>query len=179
MTTNNRCVNSSSGLDDAESGTLKHYVDASIRPIQFLSWIMAIPALVGIVSGQPALAEDLLHGPLMDNLFGFGVMLLYYIGFEAVTGRTVGKLVTGTKVVTLQGHAPSALQVLGRTLIRFVPFEPFSFFGSEPRGWHDRWSNTRVVRLRCAKWQRDVVIVLVVLVLFVVFVVVAGKVLSS
>jgi hypothetical protein len=38
-------------------------------------------------------------------------------------------------------------QILGRTFSRFVPFEPFSFLGSG-HGWHDRWSDTRVVRTR-------------------------------
>ena len=36
--------------------------------------------------------------------------------------------------------------VLSLTLVRMVPFEPFSFLGSpHPVGWHDRWSGTRVV----------------------------------
>jgi hypothetical protein len=30
---------------------------------------------------------------------------------------------------------------------RFVPFKHFSFLGSG-HGWHDRWSDTRVVRTR-------------------------------
>ncbi|CAN0592803.1 unnamed protein product, partial [Laminaria digitata] len=39
-------------------------------------------------------------------------------------------------------------RLLGRTAARFVPFEAFSFLGGDATGWHDRWSNTRVVRLR-------------------------------
>jgi len=35
--------------------------------------------------------------------------------------------------------------VLARTAIRCIPFEPFSFLGSDPEGWHDNWSKTRVV----------------------------------
>jgi uncharacterized RDD family membrane protein YckC len=71
----------------------------------------------------------------------------YYFLCEATTGRTVGKLVSGTRVVTESGGKPTTLQILQRTLSRMVPFEPFSFFGPST-GWHDRWSKTRVVMAR-------------------------------
>jgi uncharacterized RDD family membrane protein YckC len=73
--------------------------------------------------------------------------MLYYVAFEAIFGFTIGKMVTGTRVVTVDGHRPTFLQILGRTAARFVPIEPFSIFGSTLCGWHDRWSGTRVVRL--------------------------------
>ena len=71
---------------------------------------------------------------------------LYYLLFEGLFGRTPGKFITGTKVVAVGGGRATFGQVLGRTFSRFVPFEPFSFFGGTPTGWHDRWSGTRVVR---------------------------------
>lgn len=71
-------------------------------------------------------------------------VLVYYLFFESVFGRTPAKWITKTKVVTENGGRPRFTQILGRTLSRFVPFEPFSFLGNE-RGWHDRWSGTRVV----------------------------------
>jgi hypothetical protein len=33
-----------------------------------------------------------------------------------------------------------------RSLCRLIPFEPFSFLGSDARGWHDSITKTRVVR---------------------------------
>jgi uncharacterized RDD family membrane protein YckC len=72
----------------------------------------------------------------------------YFIVFEGFFARTPGKWLTKTRVVTLAGDRPSFGQILGRTLARMVPFEPFSFLGRNRRGWHDRWSNTRVVRDR-------------------------------
>jgi uncharacterized RDD family membrane protein YckC len=74
------------------------------------------------------------------------LMLGYYVFFALAFQATLGKFVTGTRVVSLGGGKPTFMQILGRTLSRFVPFEPFSFFsGKYPVGWHDRWSNTRVV----------------------------------
>jgi len=75
--------------------------------------------------------------------------LTYFALFEQLTGRTLGKLITGTKVVNEDGGTPTFGQILGRSACRFIPFEPFSFlFGTDvkfPAGWHDRFSKTRVV----------------------------------
>jgi uncharacterized RDD family membrane protein YckC len=81
-------------------------------------------------------------------LIGAALVLIYYGGFEALFGRTPAKLLTRTKVVNESGLPPTILQILGRTLARNVPFEPFSCLGDPPIGWHDRWSGTRVVRTR-------------------------------
>jgi uncharacterized RDD family membrane protein YckC len=73
---------------------------------------------------------------------------LYFVSLEFASGRTLGKLVMGTRVIAATGGAPTFAQLLGRSLSRFVPFEPFSFLGEQPIGWHDKWSRTRVVRTR-------------------------------
>ncbi|MBW2455472.1 MAG: RDD family protein [Deltaproteobacteria bacterium] len=78
------------------------------------------------------------------NLAVYTVFPLYYLVAETLFGRTVGKLLTGTEVVTTDGSPPTFGAVFLRTLVRYVPFEPFSFLGTE-NGWHDRWSHTRVV----------------------------------
>lgn len=74
----------------------------------------------------------------------FGVWFAYYIGFEIAAGKTLGKFITKTRVIRVDGGRPSAAQIIGRTFARLVPFEPFSFL---VRGnWHDAWSGTCVVR---------------------------------
>ncbi len=69
----------------------------------------------------------------------------YYWILEFMFGATLGKRLTGTRVVALDGGPATALQVLIRTLCRLVPLEFLSFMHSDPIGWHDRWSQTRVV----------------------------------
>jgi uncharacterized RDD family membrane protein YckC len=76
------------------------------------------------------------------------VFIAYYIVFEALTGRTLGKLVTGTKVVDASGNKPSFGKIVGRNFARLIPFEAFSFLGSSARGWHDSLSGTYVVKCR-------------------------------
>jgi len=78
--------------------------------------------------------------------FGIAAIVLYYVPCESLTGRTLGKLLTGTRTVTASGGHPSFEQILLRTLVRFVHFEFLSFLRPDPIGFHDRWSGTRVVR---------------------------------
>lgn len=79
---------------------------------------------------------------------GLPIYLGYYIILEYFTGRTMGKLVTGTRVVNKEGGTTSFVQILGRTFSRLIPFEPLSFFGSTGRGWHDSFPNTYVIETR-------------------------------
>jgi len=106
-----------------------------------------LSAVVGVAIGlvDPSFVTGLSR--VGEYLFGFAVMLLYYVPCELLFGRTLGKLITGTRVVAESGEPLRFLQVVGRTATRFVPFEAFTFLGSRP-GLHDRWSETRVVLLR-------------------------------
>ena len=79
-------------------------------------------------------------------LFCLGLQLAYYFLFEALTFRTPGKMLCQTRVMRLDGEDPTIGTALLRTLVRLVPFEPVSFLGSLNAGWHDRWTNTCVVR---------------------------------
>lgn len=79
--------------------------------------------------------------------------IVYYTICEGLWGRSFGKLVTGTKVVTLSGAPVTFRSAFFRSIIRLLPFEPLSFFGNgfgngAGVGWHDKWTGTRVVDLR-------------------------------
>lgn len=78
-------------------------------------------------------------------------LLSYFFIFEGITGRTVGKYLSGTKVVNLEGGKASFLQVVGRTFSRLIPLEPFSMLlydnKSRPTFWHDSLPGTRVIEL--------------------------------
>ncbi|MFN7120071.1 MAG: RDD family protein, partial [Saprospiraceae bacterium] len=70
----------------------------------------------------------------------------YYILAEYLSkGKTLGKLVTGTRAVTLTGETPTLNQIIGRSFARVIPFEPFSYLGDSPNGWHDQLSETIVI----------------------------------
>lgn len=77
-------------------------------------------------------------------LLGMLMLFLYYFIFETLTGRTLGKLITSTKVVTADGSKPDAMAIIRRSLVRLVPFEPLS--GNKNTWWHDRWTGTLVIK---------------------------------
>ncbi len=115
--------------------------------IDFLGYIF-LSAVIGFTFTLLNIIDilDQIH----DYIFGILIMSLYYIPQEVMWGRTLGKLIMGTQVVSISGKPAPFSQIFGRTLIRFVPFEAFSFLGGRghPQGWHDSWSKTKVVSLR-------------------------------
>lgn len=73
------------------------------------------------------------------------IHVMYYTILEYLTGRTLAKFLTKTKVLRDNGLKADFETILLRTVCRYIPFEPFSFLGSAGRGWHDKLSKTIVV----------------------------------
>lgn len=97
---------------------------------------------------NPELLDVLVSGnKLIEYLLGAIFVLLYYILLEGLTGRTIAKLITKTKVVTIDNKRPPIDTIIVRSLCRLIPFEAFSFLGTKDTGWHDTLSKTRVVKM--------------------------------
>lgn len=97
------------------------------------------PALIATV-------DALVHMNRFERiLFNFSSGLIFYLLLEYFFQTTPGKVVTRTQVVNEFGNRPSFKAILYRTLLRYVPFEAFTFFGAPGTGWHDQKSGTRVV----------------------------------
>jgi uncharacterized RDD family membrane protein YckC len=73
------------------------------------------------------------------------ILIIYYLVFESIFNTTASKCATNTTIVNEVGERPAFGQILGRTFCRFIPFEAFSFFNTDARGWHDSIPNTYVV----------------------------------
>lgn len=80
---------------------------------------------------------------------GLASYFLYYFLFEFVSGgRTLGKLITGTKAVHTDGSKINFSTAIQRNAIRMIPFEFFSYFGYPCEPWHDRWTDTMVMDIK-------------------------------
>lgn len=88
-------------------------------------------------------------------LYSIFIMLLYYGLTEIYFSRTIAQLITKTVVVNKDGVKPDIKTLVIRTLCRFIPFEPFSFLGAIPRGWHDTFSDTYVVKKKKLAQRRE------------------------
>jgi uncharacterized RDD family membrane protein YckC len=112
----------------------------------FCYYIALMVLIVAMAIVDPSMIRTVVDNFVVRTVLSVSVMFCYYVAFEALFGRTLGKLLTGTRVVAASGGRPKFRQILGRTLSRVVPFEPFSCLSDPPIGWHDQWSGTRVVR---------------------------------
>ena len=61
------------------------------------------------------------------------LLVLYFPLSEGLAGRTLGKVITGTKVVTAGGENPGVLRAAVRTLTRVLEVNPF-LLGGLPAG---------------------------------------------
>lgn len=82
---------------------------------------------------------------LIFGITGTAVWIAYYVLLESFTGRTLGKLITGSKVITTKSTKADWKTIFLRTVFRYIPFEQFSFLKKNPAGWHDSLSSTLVV----------------------------------
>jgi uncharacterized RDD family membrane protein YckC len=78
--------------------------------------------------------------------FFFGSVFLYYTIAEGLFGRTLGKLVSSTKVVNKQSRRASFLQILLRSLLRVTIIDLF-FIPFIDKPLHDYASKTEVVEI--------------------------------
>ncbi|AWK04132.1 RDD family protein [Flavobacterium crocinum] len=92
------------------------------------------------------------YGAWVEIMINLGVIgtylsfaIIYYLIFESLFPRTIGKIVTGSIVVNENGIKPNFEMVCLRTVCRLIPFDVFSFLGKSGRFWHDSLSKTYVV----------------------------------
>jgi uncharacterized RDD family membrane protein YckC len=83
----------------------------------------------------------------------FGERVLSMIAYAVIMsliegifrGKSIGKLITGTKAVNADGTDISFGKAFGRGFARAVPFDAFSALGSPCYPWHDKWNDTYVI----------------------------------
>ncbi|MNK16749.1 RDD family protein [compost metagenome] len=114
--------------------------------IFILGIFAALLTWVGIDEPVIWLAEN--ENNSSTTILSVVLFLFYYFIFEALGQRTLGKLVTGTKVVLRDGSKPSAGDIALRCLCRIIPFDAFSFIAERSRGWHDSLPNTYVIDVK-------------------------------
>lgn len=110
-------------------------------------YILAFGLFYFIALFSPEFVDFVVSIPsLLDRLITLVLFGLYVSIFEGITkGRTLGKFVTRTRAIRVDGHAFGWGDAFGRGACRMIPFEPFSGFGTP---WHDTWTSTKVVKVK-------------------------------
>jgi uncharacterized RDD family membrane protein YckC len=121
--------------------------------------IFALSIIAGIILGLIGIDGFSEWADSIDRIeeyfFGAIIMVLYYSITESLFSRTIGKLITKTIVVDINGEKPASGIIIKRSFCRLIPFNHFSFLGGNTRGWHDSISNTYVVNEKLLQIKKD------------------------
>jgi uncharacterized RDD family membrane protein YckC len=139
--------------------TIPNYILASktTRALNFAIDIIFIKIIIAVFYFIAAfIAFDDEYKSLLDWLNTFDkaqnfllwslLTFIYYATFEIVFAKTLSKYFTKTIVVMIDGSKPKPIDILGRSLLRVIPFEYFTFLRGRKAGWHDEYSKTFVVK---------------------------------
>jgi len=127
----------------------KSYAPRVLRLINFLIdslFILLIIFSIAYIVGYYGVS---FNSYVVNYIYSTFLILVSFIGYYLILEfkfqTTIGKLLTRTYVVNLEGSKPSFSNVLKRTLIRLIPIELLSFLFSK-NGWHDKLSKTKVLK---------------------------------
>lgn len=134
-----------------QAGTGKRFANYIIDIIVYYIILFFLAMAVAMI--DPTLLLWMEGTDAGTNLLSSLISLLLYgiiMGItEALTrGRSLGKLITGTRAVNADGSPVSMQTAFWRGLCRAVPFEAFSALGAPSYPWHDKWTNTYVIDIR-------------------------------
>jgi uncharacterized RDD family membrane protein YckC len=136
-------------LDGATSGPENYEIATTgQRFANYLVDTIATYIIMFVLGMMGSVFESFDENSLVFNLIFIFSGLLYYTIFEAATGKSAGKYITGTSVVDEHGNKPDFGKAILRSLSRIVPFEALSAFSDSGRMWHDKWTGTYVIKTR-------------------------------
>lgn len=117
-------------------------IGQDLRFVHLITDYFILGILTYIIGAIPALNDTQLS---LLQLTTFLTYPLFYAITEYKFQQTPGKMLTNYVVIDQYVNKPDFKTCLLRTLIRIVPFEPFSCLSTPSRGWHDKWTKTYVV----------------------------------
>lgn len=129
-------------------GTQEKVVGSFTRFLNFiidvLIWLV-LSFFLSLIVDLFIQTSDQVSLELYGLLFMSGTLFAYYALMEIKYQKTVGKFLTKTKVVKVDGSRPETSDIIGRTFCRFIPFDRISFLFTK-NGIHDYLSKTRVIK---------------------------------
>lgn len=114
----------------------------TVIPEKWLRFINYVIDGIFIIASLVLVLPENLNDDLGSAIL-LGWFFCYYFFSELFFGKTLGKLITKSTVVSETGEKPTMNQIVIRSLSRLIPFDNFSFLLGE-RGWHDKLSKTEV-----------------------------------
>jgi uncharacterized RDD family membrane protein YckC len=136
----------------------KRFANYLIDVIVFYILMFGVGFLIAIINPATidSLNSDEVGTDLLDRLLSLVLYGLYMFVIEALfKGKSLGKLITGTRAVNADGSNISGVTALLRGLSRAVPFNALSALGTPSYPWHDKWTKTYVIDERLSNRPAD------------------------
>ncbi|MBO9200806.1 MULTISPECIES: RDD family protein [Niastella] len=130
------------------ASTGKRFANYIIDLIVFYLFVMAIFMVILMVSPPTftSMTSDDSGTDVLDRLMSIFFYAIFMSIVEGLLkGKSVGKYITKTRAVYLDGSRISVGTAIGRGFSRAVPLCVFSAFGDPCNPWQDRWTNTMVI----------------------------------
>lgn len=122
--------------------TARRLVNAIIDSIV---WIIIYLSAAYVIDAYLIQFNSRLNNYIYSSALALITYMGYYCLFEFYFNKTLGKLVTQTKVISELSTSLTFLTLVKRNASRLIPIDPFFYLFSR-RGLHDRLSKTLVVR---------------------------------
>jgi uncharacterized RDD family membrane protein YckC len=124
--------------------------------ILFYALLFAMGMLLAMLA--PAAASTIFSDDsgfqVVDRILSMVLYALYMGTVEAVfKGKSLGKLLTRTRALNLDGTTISPRTAFARGFARAVPFCVLSALSSPCNPWQDKWTNTIVVDEKSSLYQ--------------------------
>ncbi|TPD65416.1 RDD family protein [Flavobacterium microcysteis] len=141
----------------ASQGTrLANYLIDYVCQILLMFALVVVLTMISVIIGNDSILARIEN---MNQIEEYGaavvIILIYYNVFEIFFSRTIGKFITKTIVVNINGEKPDSQEILVRSLCRLIPFDGFSFLGAPNKGWHDSISKTYVVKKELLEKKKE------------------------
>ena len=112
--------------------------------IDLFIWSILV-MIIGFIINLFVKPTDKLTYKIIGYILIFGTYVAYYSIMEIKFQKTVGKFLTKTKVVKMNGEKAENIDIIARSFYRLIPFDRLSFLFVK-NGIHDFLSKTNVVK---------------------------------
>lgn len=133
--------------EPVRADTGKRLANYLIDLVSFYIVALVVGVLIALISPSVVanLGEDS-GNAVVDRIISLGLYGLYMSIIEALfKGKSLGKLITGTRAVNMDGSRISVGTAFARGFSKAVPFCVFSALGTPCNPWQDRWTDTMVM----------------------------------
>lgn len=131
-----------------KAGAGKRFLNYLIDLIVFYILVIVFGIVLELLSPGTVdrMTSDNSGFDLIDRIAVLAIYAIYMSLVEALLkGKSLGKFITQTRAVNLDGSRISAKTAFTRGFSRAVPFCVFSALGTPCNPWQDRWTNTMVI----------------------------------